>query len=364
MIQVLSPIVIYFSKKNSNHLFLITIFMLSSGLFRIKKLGLSFIFVISTILLLSKTVLQRRPSIDPIPPNEITVHPSYSAISPPIFSQWTAKPCQVGEKIDLLIVVHSSPSHILHRKAIRQTWGSNAVGQGLNIRTVFAVGRSKLPRIQQRVNSESKANGDIVGVEMIDSYTNLTLKHVAGLRWAVKNCAGVEYVLKADDDAFVDVSRALKVIKSAGLSSSSIACRVVPQGTSPRRFGKWMVTRQDYPYDAYPEYCSGLAYFGRPSAMAKVYEAAVSGKVPYLWIDDVYLTGLAAQAAEVSRLDIGVWFARTEDMVIKWMKSAGDTKRVLPWIVAEMTPRHWPSEAEDLWRMIRMTQRKPLNSLR
>lgn len=218
-----------------------------------------------------------------------------------------------------------------------------------------------MPRIQQRVVSESQKHGDIVGVEMVDSYNNLTLKHLSGLHWSLENCPGASYILKADDDAFVDIPRALNIIESADLSPNSIACRVVPQGTSPRRTGKWTVTRLDYPYQEYPEYCSGLAYFARPSALGKVYAAAVSGKAPYLWIDDVFVTGLAAQVAGVTRLDLGVWFARTEDLVFKWMGDVEHLKRAMPWVVAEMTPRHWPVDAMDLWRNVKTAEQNTVS---
>ncbi|GIY37615.1 hypothetical protein CEXT_475991 [Caerostris extrusa] len=189
---------------------------------------------------------------------------------------------------------------------------------------------------------------------MVDSYNNLTLKHLAGMRWGLKNCPRVAYMMKADDDALIDVRRAVKLLQSVSFEKNIIACRVVPEGSNPRRSGKWMVTRQDYPHQGYPEYCSGLAYFGTVLALARIYEAAISDKIPYLWIDDVFVTGLAAQRANVKRLDMSVWFARTELDVIKWMRE-GDGRRYLPWIVAEMSPRHWPMDALSLWNRIKST---------
>ncbi|GIY37613.1 beta-1,3-galactosyltransferase 1 [Caerostris extrusa] len=226
--------------------------------------------------------------------------------------------------------------------------------KNLTIRTVFIVGRSQLPKIQQRVEREAQKNGDIVALEMVDSYNNLTLKHLAGMRWGLKNCPRVAYMMKADDDALIDVRRAVKLLQSVSFEKNIIACRVVPEGSNPRRSGKWMVTRQDYPHQGYPEYCSGLAYFGTVLALARIYEAAISDKIPYLWIDDVFVTGLAAQRANVKRLDMSVWFARTELDVIKWMRE-GDGRRYLPWIVAEMSPRHWPMDALSLWNRIKST---------
>ncbi|KAF8777619.1 beta-1,3-galactosyltransferase 5-like [Argiope bruennichi] len=326
------------------------------GRLRIKRIIFIIFFLFSSAVILSKVITKDPTKDDPeifsLPPAEEPVFqlPNTPVIVPP-YSQWIAKPCKEPQPT-VLAIVHSSPSHLLHRRAIRQTWGSFPPGQNMTIKTVFVVGRSKLPKIQQRLEREAGQHGDIVALEMIDSYTNLTAKHLAGLRWGLKNCPRVAYIMKADDDALIDVRRAIKVLQSGSLGRNMLACRIVPEGTSPRRSGKWMVTRQDYPYQEYPEYCSGLAYFGTMSAMAGMYQAATSGKMPYLWIDDVFLTGFAATQAGVKRLDMSVWFARTDQDIIKWMKN-GNGERHFPWIVAEMSPRYWPTDALSLWNRIK-----------
>ncbi|GFT22576.1 hexosyltransferase [Nephila pilipes] len=323
------------------------------GRLRLKKTIIAIFFLSASALIYSKVILldKLQNAVLHLPSEEPILPSSHSSVIIPPYAQWSAKPCSYPQPT-LLAVVHSSPSHILHRKAIRQTWGSFPPGQNATIRTVFVVGRSKIPKVQQRLELEAEQNDDIVGLEIVDSYSNLTAKHLAGLRWSLKNCPGSSFIMKADDDVLVDVRRAIKVLKSA-FSENILACRIVPEGTSPRRSGKWMITREDYPSREYPEYCSGLAYFGALPTIAKIYEAAMSGEVPYLWIDDVFVTGFAAHHAGVKRLDMGVWFARTEQEVIKWVKD-GSRDRPLPWIVAEMSPRHWPSDALSLWSRISM----------
>ncbi|CAL1282985.1 unnamed protein product [Larinioides sclopetarius] len=331
------------------------------GRLRIKKVLLVIFFLLTTAVLFSKIILKDIVQDDPeIFTLHFTQEPVFQLSNTPViippYSQWTAKPCKEPQP-NILAIVHSSPSHLLHRRAIRQTWGSFSPGKNMTIKTVFVVGRSKLPKIQQRLEREADQHGDMVVLEMVDSYTNLTAKHLAGLRWSIKNCPRVAYIIKADDDALIDVRRALKILQSATLGRNVIACRIVPEGTSPRRSGKWMVTRQDYPYQEYPEYCSGLAYFGTMSALAGMYKAATSGKMPYLWIDDVFLTGFAATHAGVKRLDMSVWFARTEQDIIKWMKN-GIGEGHFPWIVAEMSPRHWPTDALSIWNRIKQANNK------
>ena len=259
----------------------------------------------------------------------------------------TTDPCNPsGPKF--VAFIHSSPTNIPYRDAIRKTWGSPTVQ---NIRTIFIVGRSKNEKIWKRVQKEAEDFGDLVVLPFLDSYKNLTLKHLLGLKWIIKHCPHVPYVLKADDDTFIDTKRLLIIAdqflgENSG-SKDSLVCHVIPDGTPPKRSGKWMVSREEYPYDEFPEYCSGLAYFARLSTLKRIYDVASSGGVPYLSIDDVFITGLSADLANVKRQDLGVRFANTEVPVIEWLERK--SLRPCPWMVAEISPYHWPKDASNLW---------------
>lgn len=259
----------------------------------------------------------------------------------------TAKPCMPNGP-NFLAFIHSAPTNIPHRDAIRKTWGSSS---GENIRTIFIVGRSKNGKVWKRVQKEAEEFGDLILLPFIDSYKNLTLKHLLGIRWIINYCPLVSYVLKADDDTFVDTKRLFTIANQfLGENSGSkdfLVCHVIPDGTTPKRSGKWMVTREEYPYNEFPEYCSGLAYFARLSTLKQIYNIASSGAVPYLSIDDVFITGLSADLAKVKRQDLGVRFANTEVPVIEWLERK--SMRPCPWMVAEISPYHWPKEAEKLW---------------
>lgn len=259
----------------------------------------------------------------------------------------TAKPCMPNGP-NFLAFIHSAPTNIPHRDAIRKTWGSSSGG---NIRTIFVVGRSKNGKVWKRIQKEAEEFGDLILLPFIDSYKNLTLKHLLGMRWVINHCPRVPYALKADDDTFVDTKRLLTIANQfLGENSGSkdfLVCHVIPDGTTPKRSGKWMVTREEYPYDEYPEYCSGLAYFARLSTLKQIYNVASSGAVPYLSIDDVFITGLSADLANVKRQDLGVRFANTELPVIEWL--GRKSMRPCPWMVAEISPYHWPKDAQNLW---------------
>ncbi|NXP56800.1 B3GT4 galactosyltransferase, partial [Heliornis fulica] len=53
--------------------------------------------------------------------------------------------------------------------------------------------------------SEAHQHGDLLQGAFSDTYANLTLKTLLILRWASGRCPGASFLLKADDDVFVNV---------------------------------------------------------------------------------------------------------------------------------------------------------------
>ncbi|NXR77274.1 B3GT4 galactosyltransferase, partial [Pycnonotus jocosus] len=58
---------------------------------------------------------------------------------------------------------------------------------------------------QREVVAESRQHGDILQGHFGDSYANLTVKTLLLLRWARACCEAAPFLLKADDDVFVNV---------------------------------------------------------------------------------------------------------------------------------------------------------------
>ncbi|CAK6447111.1 unnamed protein product [Pipistrellus nathusii] len=108
----------------------------------------------------------------------------------------------------LLILVTSAPPNLNQRNAIRASWGGQREARGLGVRTLFLLGEpgGRPPGSHEDdLERESAAQGDIVQAAFRDSYRNLTLKTLSGLSWADKHCPMARYVLKTDDDVFVNV---------------------------------------------------------------------------------------------------------------------------------------------------------------
>lgn len=223
--------------------------------------------------------------------------------------------------LNLVILIHSAVEHFAQRQRLRRSWlalDDELVPPGARISHAFILGRQKTSSegdermMTTALSVESRLYGDTVQVNgFLDSYNNLTYKHLAGLRWAVQyGCAPVaDYLLKVDDDAFVDMYAVLRYLAEGkakhSLSPSpslppppALLCSLFPEDTAPKRTGKWALNYSTYPFEVFPAYCSGVGYFIRPQLAADL--LATSSKwhadhypsQPVIPIDDVFVTGL------------------------------------------------------------------------
>ena len=113
-----------------------------------------------------------------------------------------------GKIRNIFIAIISAPSYFEKREMVRKTWARHLQSYS-NLFTVvgfaFIFGRTKNNSTQYMIEEESRTHGDIIQIEMADSYRNLTRKVTALLNWVHLNCAKVDFVLKVDDDVYVNV---------------------------------------------------------------------------------------------------------------------------------------------------------------
>ena len=56
------------------------------------------------------------------------------------------------------------------------------------------------------LEQEAAEHGDLVLARVEDHYENLGLKTISAMDWVARNCPQAEYLLKVDDDMFVQVN--------------------------------------------------------------------------------------------------------------------------------------------------------------
>jgi len=127
------------------------------------------------------------------------------------FSYSIEDPDRCLRKLDFFIGIISAPNNKVKRDSIRKTWINHLVltNQTWSASYAFLVGRpaelNKSSAIQSALEKESSDHRDLIQVDLTDSYLNLTLKTASFINWAFKHCGEVRFVIKCDDDVYVNV---------------------------------------------------------------------------------------------------------------------------------------------------------------
>ena len=195
----------------------------------------------------------------------------------------------------MLVYVHSARANHDRRNAIRETWGNTTyVARELNTttRVVFVLGKAvEDSQDISRIAEESSQYGDIVLVDYIDTYRNLTHKALSALRWIQTYCRQARFVLKTDDDVLVNNVAVLNDMmewERQG-SMSLIGCLNIGPSRVSRK-GKWNVSENTYSKKMWPQYCHGAFFFFSTEVAMALLE--VSKYNPFVWVDDAFITGI------------------------------------------------------------------------
>lgn len=243
----------------------------------------------------------QKPPERPAPPPRGVVTRSYNL--PRQFIILPPKICEgnsTNDTVQFFVVVISAVHQLDWRRAIRRTWGRDLLSLQNN-RLVFLLGKANNSDEQRRVFEESARHLDIVQGDLLEDYRNLTEKSVMALRLAHTHCPRASFLLKADDDTYINVENL--VAQVGKLSKDSIYGSMHANTAAIRDPSvKWSVTNEEYKPEFYPDFVSGSAYVIGGDVIGALY--AQTGRVRPLWLEDVYITGLCAEAAKVRRVGL------------------------------------------------------------
>ncbi|XP_018319041.1 beta-1,3-galactosyltransferase 5 [Agrilus planipennis] len=229
-----------------------------------------------------------------------------------------AQECNSKNKTLLaLILVTSYYGNVETRSAMRRAFSSLEL-ENMNMRRVFllAVAKNDKYTNQGMIENEQSRFGDLLQGNFIESYRNLTYKHLMGLKWAAQFCASAKYVVKMDDDIVVNVYRLKKILvrqskvipKRKGVIAGYLMKNMVPI-RDPH--SKWYVSQEEYDVDKYPAFVSGWLYITNTKTITDL--LAASKKIPYFWIDDLYITGILAQIVNITFIDLSFYFTTSTE---------------------------------------------------
>ena len=208
----------------------------------------------------------------------------------------------------MIVLVHSHPSYRGKRQAIRQTWGRpiQAPQQVTwprypsccsGIRLFFVVGVDG--QFEAAIRDEQTQSDDIIQGDFIDSYRNLTLKSLFGLKIVAEMCPNVKYLMKSDDDMFINLPFMIERLGELQLKRSIMGPLI--NFSDVKMTGKWAMTDNEFPFPKFPPYLAGSAYVITTDIVVEL--LVTSDYVPYIFIDDVYVTGILGRILNVTLVD-------------------------------------------------------------
>ena len=207
------------------------------------------------------------------------------------------EPTISDEDRSILIMVATAPGHFHKRDVVRKTWGSSP---GVRVLYLLGVPANYTEEQRKRIEHEVHSYRDIVQLDFVDVYRNLTLKTCGLVMWTVRNTwPKRKIVIKADDDTCINMPLLTQILDDFkdGLYGEYWEA-AKPYRCKPSSCGKWGLTFEEYNASTLPPFVQGSFYVIAESALKKLHDELF---VPqFLPLEDVYLTGMVARAANVS----------------------------------------------------------------
>ncbi|EDV59302.1 UDP-GlcNAc:betaGal beta-1,3-N-acetylglucosaminyltransferase 9 [Drosophila erecta] len=203
-----------------------------------------------------------------------------------------------GEFIKLLVLISSAMSHDAARMSIRQTWMH--YGTRRDVGMAFVLGRGTNETINKALTQENFIYGDLIRGNFIDSYNNLTLKTISTLEWADVHCSKAKYILKTDDDMFINVPKLLTFLDKHK-DKRTIYGRLAKKWKPIRnKKSKYYVSVDQFAAGVFPSFTTGPAYVLTGDIVHELYVRSL--KTVYLKLEDVFTTGIVAKSLNVKRV--------------------------------------------------------------
>lgn len=190
--------------------------------------------------------------------------------------------------VEILIIIATSPVNYLRRNTLRETWLRNLLENNVNIRYIFLLGQSNH---DHDINQENQLTNDIIMGDFTDTYTHLTEKTIMGYQWAVTYCRHAKFIMKCDDDVYINIEGLQSVVKKNRVRLQTGIGGLAIYGSSPVRDKsnvKWHVSFRIYPHNMYPPYClGGPGYVTSINVVTQIVN--ISRIISYFSMEDVFI---------------------------------------------------------------------------
>ena len=202
--------------------------------------------------------------------------------------------------LTLLFMVSSELSHETRRDVIRSTWMNQTHWSDyrrkrkVSFGMLFIVGRSSNETKMKALMAESKRHGDLLILDLEESFYSLSYKVMIGFQWITDHCNGYRFLLKGDDDIFVNIHSLMNLLHEPKTPKTHLYVGNTMSVAEVVRNGRYGVSREEYTRDNYPRYNSGGGFV--------LSSDVVRNMIPHfnwitpLKIDDAYMGGLVLKA--------------------------------------------------------------------
>nr|XP_045604376.1 beta-1,3-galactosyltransferase 1-like isoform X1 [Procambarus clarkii] len=200
--------------------------------------------------------------------------------------------CGSESTVWLLVLVSSSVGNFHRRRAIRDTWGGANPLAASHAKLAFLLANPHDTRLQTQVVEESRTYGDILQEDFVDSYMNLTLKSVMGLKWASTYCQQAHFVMKTDDDMFINIPKLITYLQEARRSRWITGCIKQKKAFRPANAPPGLPLPPGH-----PPFVAGAGYVMSGDVVRDLYTASLNTRI--FPVEDVYVTAHLARSVGV-----------------------------------------------------------------
>ncbi|XP_030848111.1 beta-1,3-galactosyltransferase 5-like [Strongylocentrotus purpuratus] len=219
----------------------------------------------------------------------------------------------ISGNLTLLVLVKSAPGNSELRDAIRNTYIQGAIKYNVSARILFLLGFQAHGEVHQTdIVKEAETNGDIIQEDFEDSYHNLTIKVIMGIKWAMTFCGNSHFVMLTDDDVMFDILTLVEDLSKAYPKHHSefvlgeATYNAIPFRDPNGNFKKFYTPKTLYPQARYPTYPQGYGYIISWDVVPRVFQASKEIPPPVPW-EDVYM-GALLQKTRISITDKLPWY--------------------------------------------------------
>ena len=203
--------------------------------------------------------------------------------------------CSSLRKDGMLLYIYNSMDGKNTRNIIRSTFGSQTLINVLNIKIMFVMGVTEnVTSLPPNILEEFVQYGDILVVNVLESYKNLTLKGTKTLQFLADHCKQATWVMKADDDVFLDLQRVRDRLNrwKSNNPSPPIFGFFLPHHRPAicPKYPKWCIDKS-VNIKRYPPYVVGVGYIFSYKLVSKMIAEIIETKQYMNLTDDVYMTG-------------------------------------------------------------------------